>query len=160
MVGPTMNLITGAYHSCERREHAFMILREYTIIFRLYYVRPAYAFDLDSWTNGGTMWFKFNIQWGLTLKHQELLCDLQSRDNHWKWAAHVGVNMWILSSRLKLRNWQALIILLNNIESGFMNLSHCKACTVFIACSTCLRIWFRLLNKWRCHVIYVNLKLG
>ena len=27
-----MNLISGTYHSCERREHAFMVLREYTII--------------------------------------------------------------------------------------------------------------------------------
>ena len=27
-----MNLISGTHHSCERREHAFMILREYTII--------------------------------------------------------------------------------------------------------------------------------
>ena len=27
-----MNLISGAYHSCERREHAFMVLREYSII--------------------------------------------------------------------------------------------------------------------------------
>ena len=32
MVGPTMNLINETYHSCERREYAFMILREYTII--------------------------------------------------------------------------------------------------------------------------------
>ena len=29
---PTMNLISGTYHSCERREYAFMILREYIII--------------------------------------------------------------------------------------------------------------------------------
>ena len=32
MVGPTINLISGTHHSCERREHAFMVLREYTII--------------------------------------------------------------------------------------------------------------------------------
>ena len=32
MMGPTMNLISGTRHSCERREHAFMVLREYTII--------------------------------------------------------------------------------------------------------------------------------
>ena len=32
MVGPTMNLISRTHHSCERREHAFMVLREYTII--------------------------------------------------------------------------------------------------------------------------------
>ena len=32
MVGPTMNLISGVHHSCEMREHAFMVLREYTII--------------------------------------------------------------------------------------------------------------------------------
>ena len=28
-----MNLINGTHHSCERREHAFMVLREYLIIF-------------------------------------------------------------------------------------------------------------------------------
>ena len=28
-----MNLISGTHHLCERREYAFMILREYTIIF-------------------------------------------------------------------------------------------------------------------------------
>ena len=27
-----MNLISGVHHSCERREHTFMVLREYTII--------------------------------------------------------------------------------------------------------------------------------
>ena len=27
-----MNLISGTHHLCERREHAFMILQEYTII--------------------------------------------------------------------------------------------------------------------------------
>ena len=27
-----MNLISETHHSCERREYAFMILREYTII--------------------------------------------------------------------------------------------------------------------------------
>ena len=27
-----MNLISGTHHSCERKEYAFMILREYTII--------------------------------------------------------------------------------------------------------------------------------
>ena len=32
MVGPTIHLISGTHHSCERREHTFMILREYTII--------------------------------------------------------------------------------------------------------------------------------
>ena len=32
MVGPTMNLISGVHHSCERREHAFIVLWEYTII--------------------------------------------------------------------------------------------------------------------------------
>ena len=32
MVGPTMNLISGTHHSCERREYAFMVLRVYTII--------------------------------------------------------------------------------------------------------------------------------
>ena len=32
MVGPTMNLISRTHHSCEREEHAFMVLREYTII--------------------------------------------------------------------------------------------------------------------------------
>ena len=32
MMGPTMNLISGTHHSCERKEHAFMVLREYTII--------------------------------------------------------------------------------------------------------------------------------
>ena len=29
-----MNLISGVYHLCERREHVFMIFREYTIISR------------------------------------------------------------------------------------------------------------------------------
>ena len=33
MVGPIMNLISGTHHQCERKEYAFMILREYTIIF-------------------------------------------------------------------------------------------------------------------------------
>ena len=33
MVGPTINLISGTHHSCERREHAFIVLWEYTIIF-------------------------------------------------------------------------------------------------------------------------------
>ena len=28
-----MNLISETHHSCEKREHAFMVLREYTIIF-------------------------------------------------------------------------------------------------------------------------------
>ena len=32
MVGPTMNLISGVHHLYERRKHAFMVLREYTII--------------------------------------------------------------------------------------------------------------------------------
>ena len=32
MVGLIMNLISGTNHSCERREHAFMVFREYTII--------------------------------------------------------------------------------------------------------------------------------
>ena len=27
-----MNLISGIHHSCKRREHAFMVFREYTII--------------------------------------------------------------------------------------------------------------------------------
>ena len=29
-----MNLISGTHHSCERREYAFMVLREYTLISR------------------------------------------------------------------------------------------------------------------------------
>ena len=33
MMGPTVNLISGTYHACERREYTFMVLREYTIIF-------------------------------------------------------------------------------------------------------------------------------
>ena len=33
MVGPTMNLISGTHHLCEKREYVFMLLREYTIIF-------------------------------------------------------------------------------------------------------------------------------
>jgi len=32
-VGPTMNLISGTHHLCERREYTFMILQEYIIIF-------------------------------------------------------------------------------------------------------------------------------
>ena len=32
MVGLTINLISRTHHLCERREYAFMILREYTII--------------------------------------------------------------------------------------------------------------------------------
>ena len=32
MVGPTMNLISGIHYSYERKEYAFMVLREYTII--------------------------------------------------------------------------------------------------------------------------------
>ena len=31
-MGPTMNLISGTHHLCERREYTFMVLREYTII--------------------------------------------------------------------------------------------------------------------------------
>ena len=31
MVGPTMNLISGTHHSCERREYTFIILREWLI---------------------------------------------------------------------------------------------------------------------------------
>ena len=31
MVGPTMNLISGTHHLCERREYTFMVLQEYTI---------------------------------------------------------------------------------------------------------------------------------
>ena len=38
MVGPTMNLISEIHHSCERREHAFMVFQEYTIIFLVYTV--------------------------------------------------------------------------------------------------------------------------
>ena len=30
-----MNLISGVHHLCERREHVFMVLREYTIISRI-----------------------------------------------------------------------------------------------------------------------------
>ena len=33
MVSPTMNLISRTHHSYERREHVFMILRKYIIIF-------------------------------------------------------------------------------------------------------------------------------
>ena len=33
MVGPIMNLINETHYSCERREHVFMIFREYIIIF-------------------------------------------------------------------------------------------------------------------------------
>ena len=36
MVGPTMNLISGTHHSYGRKEYAFMVLREYTIISRKY----------------------------------------------------------------------------------------------------------------------------
>ena len=32
-----MNLISETHHSCERREHAFMVFREYTIISPLPY---------------------------------------------------------------------------------------------------------------------------
>ena len=38
MMGPIINLISGTHHLCERREYAFMVLREYTIIFRYYEV--------------------------------------------------------------------------------------------------------------------------
>ena len=30
-----MNLISGVHHLCERRKHAFMVLRKYTIISRI-----------------------------------------------------------------------------------------------------------------------------
>ena len=33
-MGPIINLISVTHHSCKRREYEFMILREYTIIFR------------------------------------------------------------------------------------------------------------------------------
>ena len=33
MVSPTMNLISGTNHLCEKREYALMVLWEYTIIF-------------------------------------------------------------------------------------------------------------------------------
>ena len=32
MMGPTMNLISGTHHLCERNKYAFMVLQEYTII--------------------------------------------------------------------------------------------------------------------------------
>ena len=32
MVGLTMNLISKTHHLCERKEYAFMVLQEYTII--------------------------------------------------------------------------------------------------------------------------------
>ena len=32
-MGPITNLISGAYHSCERKKYAFIILQEFTIIF-------------------------------------------------------------------------------------------------------------------------------
>ena len=33
MVGPTMNLISGTRHSCEKKEYALIVLPKYTIIF-------------------------------------------------------------------------------------------------------------------------------
>ena len=33
MVGAIMYLISGTHHSCEKRKYAFMVFREYTIIF-------------------------------------------------------------------------------------------------------------------------------
>ena len=39
MMGPTMNLISETYHSYERREYAFIVLQEYTIIFSFYKVK-------------------------------------------------------------------------------------------------------------------------
>jgi len=33
MVGPIINLISRIYYSCEKREYAIMILREYLLIF-------------------------------------------------------------------------------------------------------------------------------
>ena len=35
IVSPTMNLISGTHHLCEKREYAFMILQEYLINFSL-----------------------------------------------------------------------------------------------------------------------------
>ena len=32
MVGPTINLISETYHSCEKKKYAFIILQKYTII--------------------------------------------------------------------------------------------------------------------------------
>ena len=66
-----MNLISGTHHSCERREHAFMILWEYTIIcllkdvrtlltseFIIYGMKQILASDystIQSWKK--TVWF-------------------------------------------------------------------------------------------------------
>jgi hypothetical protein len=35
VVGPTMNLISGTLHFCEKREYAFNVLPEYDIIIQL-----------------------------------------------------------------------------------------------------------------------------
>ena len=53
-----MNLISGTHHSCERREYAFMVLPEYTIIFRATghtYVRAIWGFRVRQIFNLGKM---------------------------------------------------------------------------------------------------------
>ena len=58
IVGPTMNLISGIHHSCEKNEYAFMVIREYTIISQKY--------------NSNDIPMQVLISLFLTLKHQNL----------------------------------------------------------------------------------------
>jgi hypothetical protein len=37
VVGPTMNLISGTHNLCEKREYAFNVFLEYSIITRILY---------------------------------------------------------------------------------------------------------------------------
>ena len=41
-----MNLISRTHHSCERREYAFMVLQEYTIISRENVSFDSFSYDL------------------------------------------------------------------------------------------------------------------
>jgi hypothetical protein len=38
VVGPTINLISGTHNFCERKEYAFNVLPEYSIIIRYYQI--------------------------------------------------------------------------------------------------------------------------
>ena len=48
-----MNLISGTHYSCERREHTFMVLREYTIIFP---PNPCSIPNLSQYPNYSLIW--------------------------------------------------------------------------------------------------------
>ena len=64
MVGPIMNLISGTHYSCERREHAFMVLWEYTIISPYHFLTHPKSISI----------FVVGISWKITQVKQMLTC--------------------------------------------------------------------------------------